>query len=262
MIEIGMSTASFFPKKEVENTFDDIKKLNVGIVEVFLNSFSEYTKDFAILLAEKVKGLKVHSVHSHITNYEPELFNNYQRVTNDAERILRDVMTAGKILNAECYTFHGPVRLKNKPIEFRSFGTRLEKIISICSQYNIKLCYENVAWAYYNYVGFFSNLLTYSPNVWATLDTKQAVLSGCDISAIIKDMQGRIATIHLCDVKNGKTCLPGNGEIDFYKLFCNLYEQGIEPPCLIEVYGEDYESLDELKITLDYLRELSYKASR
>lgn len=257
-----MSTASFFPKREVENTFDEIKKLDVRIVEVFLNSFCEYTRDFAYLLSEKAEGLTVHSIHSHITNYEPELFNSYDRVRIDAENILKMVLSTGNLLGAEYYTFHGPIRLKNKPIDFCSFGARLEKIISICSLYNIKLCYENVAWAYYNYVGFFSDLLRYAPNTRATLDTKQAILSGCDISKIIKDMQGRIATVHLCDVKNGKTCLPGNGDIDFYKLFSLLYEQGIQPPCLMEVYGEDYKSLDELKKSLDYLRELSYKASR
>lgn len=262
MIEIGISTASFFPKKEVENSLEEIKKLEVRVVEVFLNSFSEYKREFASILLEKSKDLSVHSIHSHITNYEPELFNTYERTKVDAENILTDVLNLGKVLGASCYTFHGPIRLKHKEIDFSTFGTRLEEIISICSEKNIKLCYENVAWAYYNYVGFFTSLLRYSPNVWATLDTKQAVLSDCDLSEIIKDMSGRISTVHLCDVKNKKTCLPGKGDIDFYKLFVNLYEQGLQPPCLLEVYGEDYKRLDDLKNSLDYLRELSYKASR
>lgn len=262
MIEIGMSTASFFPKKEVENTFEEIRKLDVRVVEVFLNSFSEYKKGFADILAKQSKGLEVHSVHSHITNYEPELFNSYERTLKDAESILNEVLTVGKTLNAKHYTFHGPIRIKQKSIDFERFGSRLEEIISICKQYNIKLCYENVAWAYYNYIGFFSELIKYSPSVWATLDTKQAVLSGCDIQGLVHDMQGRIATVHLCDVKNDKTCLPGKGDIDFYKLFVSLNEYGIQPPCLMEVYGEDYNSLNDLKESLDYLKELSYKASR
>ncbi len=73
-------------------------------------------------------------------------------------------------------------------------------------------------------------------------------------------MDGRIATIHLCDVyKNGLTCLPGNGRMNFEKFFTELHKRGINVAMLLEAYARDYKEVNELRASYDYLNALLIK---
>lgn len=265
MNEIGISTASLFLKSEVEDSFSIIRKLGCEVVEVFLTTFSEYKKEFVDKLSERTEGLKIHSVHSLNNHYEPELFNVSERTKNDAFSIMREVLYGAKILGAHYYTFHGQSRLKSKPynVNFESFGKRLREICSVTAEYDVKLCYENVHWALYNYKGFFKNIKEVCPDVFATLDIKQAMQSGVSVYDYIQDMDDSIRTIHICDLdNNGRTCLPGKGQFDFYKFFDTLASKNITAPCLLEVYSGDYKDFGELSASLDYLREISFKVNR
>ena len=257
MIDIGISTASLFLKTNVEDSFEIIEKLGCKVVEVFLTTFSEYKKEFAEILKGRVKNVKVHSVHSLNNHYEPELFNASPRTQNDAEEIMRNVLNVGKEIGAEFYTFHGPARLKNKPynVNFPEFGKRVERLNDICKEYGIELCYENVHWAYYYYPGFFKKLKDNSPNVKCTLDIKQAMQSGYDVYEYMDDMGDSIKTVHLCDVVDGKTCLPGTGKFDFCRFFEEILKRDVQAPQLLEVYSGDYQTYDDLAKSLDYLRD-------
>ena len=257
MMEIGISTASFFLKKYVEDSFETIKNLGCEVVEVFLTTFSEYKKEFADMLATRTEGLRIHSVHSLNQHYEPELYNKSPRTYFDAEQIMRDVLYCGKKLGATCYSFHGPSRLKNKPynVDFSTFGARTEHLNDICKEYGVTLCYENVHWTYFSYPEFYSKLKEYAPGVRCTLDTKQAIQSGRSISDYVKIMGKDIKTVHLCDVYGDKTCMPGKGDIDFCALFEHLAKLGVDAPLLLEVYSGDYDDYDQLALSLDYLRD-------
>ncbi|MBQ7652964.1 MAG: sugar phosphate isomerase/epimerase [Clostridia bacterium] len=256
MMEIGLSTASLFLKEDVENTFKIIKKLGCEVVEVFLTTFSEYKKEFADMLATRTEGLRIHSVHSLNQHFEPELFNMSPRTVRDAEELLREVLYCGKVLGASNYTFHGQARLKNKPynVSFPEFSRRVEHICSICAEYDITLCYENVSWTLFSYPEFYTRLKEYSKSVRCTLDIKQAMLTEYPVDEYIKTMGRDINTVHLCGVKNGVTCMPIDSDFDFCTFFEKLLRAGVDAPLLLEVYSADYKTYDDLAASLDYLR--------
>lgn len=265
MTDIGISTGSFFLKENVEDCFAVIRKLGLEVVEVFLTTFSEYEKEYVESLLPRINGLNIHSVHSLNTHFEPELFNLSSRAENDAIQIMRKVLYGAKVFGAHFYTFHGQFRMKDKVynIDFEKFGERLSKICSICGEYGVELCYENVNWAFYNYSGFFKSVKQYCPDLRATLDIKQAMLSKVDVYDYIKDMGDNIRTIHICDLtSNGTTCLPGQGTFDFLKFFDHLNTIGCKAPALLEVYSGNYQSYDELAKSIDFLHEVLYKVGR
>ena len=55
-MKLGVSTACFYGKEHVEDTFDILKDMGVNTTEVFLNTFSEYEKSFAEELVKKGTG--------------------------------------------------------------------------------------------------------------------------------------------------------------------------------------------------------------
>ena len=76
----------------------------------------------------------------------------------------------------------------------------------------------------------------------------------------LKEMEGRIAHVHISDVdERGKICLPGRGIFDFPDLLRRLADARFDGPLLIEVYKGDYGKEEELKESCDFLGELLYK---
>ena len=70
-----------------------------------------------------------------------------------------------------------------------------------------------------------------------------------------------LKTVHLSDIdENGKTALPTkNGKFDFKELFGILKYNGFCGDCLIEVYKDNFRTMEELKGSLDYLRDIKEK---
>ena len=60
-MEIGVSTATLFMRAFNEDALPVLDELDARVVEVFLESFSEYSESFGRLLAEKKGSLRVHS---------------------------------------------------------------------------------------------------------------------------------------------------------------------------------------------------------
>ncbi|MBO4323381.1 MAG: sugar phosphate isomerase/epimerase, partial [Clostridia bacterium] len=103
----------------------------------------------------------------------------------------------------------------------------------------------------------------YAPNLRATLDIKQARISGYGVYDYIEEMKGRINTVHVSDVDpSGKRALPGKGITDFYRLFSVLKDAGFDGGALIEVYKDDYKDMEELKESLEYLENIKSKIWR
>ena len=119
----------------------------------------------------------------------------------------------------------------------------------------MSLAYENVHWCYYNYIGFFTELKKRVPDLKGTLDIKQARQSGIDYREFLNEMGSDIVTVHLSDIdNNGKMCLPGRGTFDFDQLFTLLKEVGFDGALLIEVYKNDFENIDELIQSYNFIK--------
>ncbi len=252
----GISTASFYDMLNTEEAITEMVKLAPGAAEVFLGSYSEYEPEFISMLLDRIDGaLDVYSVHSLSTTFEPQLFSRDTRQRQDSELFYRKVLEGTARLGAQVYVFHGPAILKRtlqRRSDFAWLGECTSRIADIAGEYGIKLGFENVHWCMYSYAGFAAELKkhTMSDNLYFTLDIKQAVQSGDSINAYIADMGDRLINVHICDyrVEAGSVSLhlPGRGECDFGGLCKALALAGYNGPMIMEVYANNYQSLDEL----------------
>lgn len=257
--EIGVSTASLFKRAYNEQAVSILSEAGIPTSEVFLGTYREYSAEFARLLKTNKGDMRVHSVHTLNTHFEPQLFSANPRALEDAYAILDDVLQAAKVLNAKYYTFHGVARIKRKIAytDYERIGGLFNVITEKCAKYGVKLALENVEWAYYNHPGFFSSVKKYAQDLKGTLDIKQARDSGEGYLPFINEMGKDIVTVHLSDINaDGKLCLPGKGLFDFKELFLRLADVGFTGAALIEVYNENYGKTEELKESYEYLLNL------
>lgn len=264
-MEIGLSTATFFMRAYTENAFELIRSMDVKLCEVFMATFSEYEPQFGEVLLEKKGDLKVHSIHTLNSQFEPQLFNRSERTKSDAFRVFEKTVDNGAKIGAKSYTFHGSARLKPKQeynFNFERLGAVLEEL-SVCSKAKgIEIAFENVYWAMFNAPAFFEELKKYSPSVRACLDIKQAERSEISPYKYLSAMGDRLQTVHLSDFDaSGNTCAPGKGIFDFERLVKTLLDKGHKDvPLIVELYENDYDDLDDLKRSIDFLKNILAKA--
>lgn len=262
-MEIGISTASFFPNEFTENTFKVIDNLGIRLCEVFLTTFREYEEEFVKELQRRKGNINVHSLHTLNVQFEPELFNLAPRTREDSEVFFKKIAVAAAILNAKYYTFHGLTIMKRTPykIDFRRIGGRLDELDNMLSDLSgcCRLAYENVHWTCFNTPQYFTEMKQYS-SVHTCLDIKQAMQSGYSMYEYIDEMGERLANVHVCDYdENGGLAVPGKGTVDFVELFDYLLDAGYTGPVIMELYAGNYKSYDEVAKGYEYLCECKEK---
>ena len=257
MMTAGISTASLFMRLNTEDALPLFEEWGVKSAEAFLTSFSEYDEKFALALRRKAGNIDVCSAHVLGTQFEPQLFSEHPRVRADAEYWLKRAMAAAKALGAKFYSFHGTARMKRTFREdHERTGDRLKEICELCGGYGIRLCLENVEWAYYNRPGVFAALKARCPALGGVRDLKQARLSERPYSEYINEMGREITHVHVSDLDSaGRMCLPGRGTFDFDELLSRLKDVGFSGALLIENYRGDYGDFGELKASYEYLAE-------
>ena len=259
----GVSTASMFMREMNEDALTILNELGVECTEIFLATYSEYSKEFATLLKQRAGALCVNSVHLLNTQFEPQLFSSHERARKDAYDLLNWTMKSAKIFGAKAYTFHGISRLKKsfKGLNYAKMGKDFNEMISVCKKYGISLCLENVHWATYAEPGIFKEFKKYCPDLKGVFDIKQARLSEYPYGEYISDMEGCISHVHLSDYdEKGDIRLPSEkGKTDFCDVFKRLKDAGFDGAVIIEVYPNDYKEYIELKRSCDYLNEIIYK---
>jgi len=262
-MEIGISTASLFGRYYNEDALPILEKVDARVVEVFLETYCEYTEEFAKLLSSRKGSLRVHSIHTLNTHFEPQLFSDCERTRNDALKIYESCLKSAEILGATAYTLHGKARFKRhvKYDNYQEIGGYMSVICDMAKKYGVDLCLENVEWAYYRTPGFFSAIKRYCGGLCACLDVKQARESGFDYKDYIEETGDAIKTVHLSDVdEKGRTALPTEkGLFDFEELFRILKYNGFCGDMLVEVYKDNFQTIDELKDSLSYLRNIKEK---
>ncbi|MBO7377358.1 MAG: sugar phosphate isomerase/epimerase [Clostridia bacterium] len=261
-IQVGISTASLFKRMYTEEAVEFFSLHGVPVCETFLETYREYKTPFAEIVKKAAGDMRVHSVHTLNTHFEPQLFSANDRSREDAFEIAEDVLRCAGVLGAKCYTFHGLARIKDKNgfNDFPSLGASYTEICRLCAKYGVSLALENVAWGHYNHVGFFSGVKKYCPELKGTLDIKQARAAGEGYDAYLKEMGSDIVTLHASDVDySGKLCLPGRGVTDFSELFRKLADAGFRGAVILEVYAENFTRDEELFASCDYLKDLAEK---
>ena len=259
-MEVGISTASFYPDVLIEESIPLIKELGAKKIEVFLGSFSEYEEDFCKQLKDIIdeNGLSVYSVHTLSTQFEPQFFSLTERQRRDSKNIFGKVFRSARILDAKVYVFHGPpVRINAKAnVDFARIGPFCDELADFAGEHGIKFSWENVSWCWYSYPEFVDRLMenTKSDNIYFTLDIKQAMQAGYSAMDFVKLMGQRLVNIHAIDFdKDGKLTLPGRGIFDFQALSKELKAIGYKGPMFLEVYRDNYQHYKELRESLDFL---------
>ncbi|MBR7141013.1 MAG: sugar phosphate isomerase/epimerase [Clostridia bacterium] len=261
-MKLGVSTACFYGKEHVEDTFEILKNMGVDTTEVFLNTFSEYEKPFVEELVKRKELMKVHSVHAHGTCFEPELFSSYSRIRDDAEAIFKKVCISAFMLGAKNVTFHGPFAKRGRAVNVNmsDFTKRLNELCDVAENCGVSIAYENVNWAYCDTPDFFKAIKEQCPRLKGTLDIKQAIYSGVDPYKFLDVMEDRLVTVHICDMDNkNKPTLPPEGKFNFEKLFRELNARTPLVTVLLEVYNYCYRDYEHLAESYHTLRDMLNK---
>lgn len=262
-MEIGLSSACFYPKLLTENSIEYISNLGFEVGEIFLNTISEYEEDYIKILDEERQkfGFKVESIHCFSSAVEPYLFESYKRRRQDMFKYFKMICKAAKILGAKYYTFHGMRKVDMETLDKRFIVDIYNKLIYTALEEGITLAQENVQWCMSSNLDYLKILKEEcSYPVKFTLDIKQAYRTGMDFQPYIKTMGEDIVNIHINDRDQYNQCLlPGKGTVDYDYLFKILKEYGYKGNMIIEVYNDNFKENKELLDARGYLREISSK---
>lgn len=257
-MEIGLSSASFYPHIQVENSIKVMKELGFDSGELFLNTYQEYEEDFAkkVLQEKLMYDFNIKSVHSFSSSFEPYLFDDYKRRRDDMFKYFKKMCRAARIMGATCYTFHG-MRIGNtENVNWDLVIDLYNKLIYTAAEEGIKLAQENVAWCMSSNINFLQSLIEKCKYpIYFTLDIKQSYRASVPIDEYLKVMNGRLVNLHLNDKDEKSLCkLPGRGKVDFKGLFLKLKDMNYKGPGVIEVYSENYDKYDEIIESRDFLK--------
>lgn len=256
-MEVGLSSAVFYPYIETENSLKLISDIGFKSAEIFLNSSTEYGEDFVNkLIEEKEKcQLSINSVHSFSSSFEPYLFDLYKRRRKDMLESFEKVCKAGSALGAECYTFHGARLEGGKFIDKKLNFEVYNNLCYIAAENNIKLAQENVSWCMSSVPEYLSELMEECKYpIYFTLDIKQAYKAGNTPKKYLEVMKNKLVNIHINDRDDKNVCLlPGKGDVDFKELFDDICKYDYRGNLIIELYSDNYNSYDELITAKNYL---------
>ncbi|MDD3224680.1 MAG: sugar phosphate isomerase/epimerase [Clostridium sp.] len=256
-MEIGLSSAVFYPNVLTENSIEIIKSLGFDCAEIFLNSPCEFKEDFAKILLEKKDsvGLNINSVHAFSSLFEPYLFDSYKRRRKDMTKFFSEVCKVGKMLGASCYTFHGP-RLKDmNSLDMNVIYECYDNLLYIAGENEIKLAQENVSWCMSSNLQYLSSLLSkVKYPLYFTFDIKQAYKAGVDPMKYLDIMDKKLINFHANDRDENNVCLlPGKGNVDFKSIFEKIKSQNYSGNIMIEVYANNYKNYNELEYSRKFL---------
>lgn len=259
-IEIGLSSASFYPLVDTENSISLMKNTGFNIGEIFLNSFSEYEDEFlSNLVQEKYRhNFSIDSVHAFSSSFEPYIFDDYKRRRKDMMAVFDKVCKAANKLGAKLYTFHG---MRHR--DFNSLNKKLvldiyDELVYKALENGILLCQENVCWCMskdIEFLCFLKENLKYP--ISFTLDLKQAYKADIEPLKYLKIMGEDIKNLHINDKDNYNVCLlPGRGDIDYKEIFDELKKVNYKGNAIIEVYRDNYDNYDEITNSKKYINNI------
>jgi sugar phosphate isomerase/epimerase len=257
-MKFGVSTACFHGEFDTEKSLEHLGKNGIKDVEIFLETFYEYTDKFGDTLAEiKEKyGMNVYSMHAYVMHYEPQLFKGTQRQLDDAERVYRSILRTGQKLGAKVYVMHGVADVKHtgRFIDYALAAERYIYLDKVAREYGMRLTLENVHWCFYNKPGFLTEINKRGANALCTLDIKQAIQSGYTYMDFLPEMAGHIANVHLTDRDEyNRICAPGKGKIDYRKLISDIKNAGYDGQTMLELYRGNFSDVNDLLRCVEFL---------
>lgn len=257
-MNFGISTSCFYPLN-TEEALEYLGKSGVEQCEVFLNSTSETTPEFAKKLRKIADyyGLKIVSVHPFSSFAETfMLFSEYQRRFDDTLEFYKRTFEVTSILGADISVIHGgliPEKI-NREKYFERFG----RMIDEGKRFNVRVTPENVNRHLSESPAFLREMkAALGDDFRLVFDVKQANRAGYDPIEFAKEFAEDIIHVHISDHDNENDCLPpSEGHFDFRELFSILRSVGYDGSCIIELYRQNYGDYEELLKSLEFVQNL------
>lgn len=155
------------------------------------------------------------------------------------------------------YVFHGvsTVRAQRSPAGLYHLVENLGEMAAIAREYGMEVLWENVSWCALRTPEDVAQVRSLLPEQGFVLDLKQAHQVGCDPFAMIDAMGPRLRHLHMLDwTASGELVLPGEGIMDFPRLFRRLAQMGYTGAAILEPYAIQGRDPQRLLRSLDYLR--------
>lgn len=128
------------------------------------------------------------------------------------------------------------------------------EIGSYCAQQGIGFAYHNHNWELANNGAILDKLLEHTGSeVGLVLDIAWAHIAGFEPETLMSRYASRIAYVHVKDVRSGRFCELGTGEVDFSR-YIPLFEEYHIPWLVVE---QDYTDMDvetSMRLNRDYLK--------
>jgi len=256
-LQLGLSTAAFYGRWDTEEAAARIAQLPLDCAEVFLQSDSETTVEFAALVKKNLGSVACTSIHP-LGGYENYMAGRTQRQIKDAFDHFRRILDAGAELGAGVFVYHGRHTPLLSPLPW-NLAWNIEAIMPMCEEAGKRgmvIGWENVYWCQLTEPERVLEAREALPHVRFTLDIKQAMRAGCDPIAFAQAMGDRLCNVHVCDWReDGSLCLPGEGLFDFEALFTVLKDVGYDGPVIMEPYAKLIESDEALERSVAFMRE-------
>lgn len=252
----GISTSCLYPMN-TELALRELGERGVETSEVFLNSISETTPEFADILNEikSEYGMKITAVHPFSSFSETfMLFGEYERRYLDAVEFYKRCFEVTAMLGADISIIHGMRHIGKLPHEI--YFERFASLVEEGKKFGVRVAQENVN-------GHFSARPEFLNAMKAALgddfklvfDVKQAVRSGNDPYEFAEKFKNDIIRIHISDNNSESDCLPpGKGIFDFRRLFSVMDSVNYTGDYIVELYREGFGSINELIESFRYLQ--------
>lgn len=257
-MKIGISTACFYPRVNTEDTFEIIKSLGFDTCEVFLECEFETGYLYIEGLKKKIDSLNlnVYSIHP-FSAFEPFIFDKYPRRKYEMEKRFEDTCKACSLLGAKYYIFHG-ISNTGTAVDIDYIAQGMDRLLSIAEGYGVGLAWENVSWCRSSSPEFINDIKSrMKRRINFNLDLKQAVRSGFSPYDYLKVYGKDLVNVHINDSNEKSSCLlPGKGNSDFKRLISYVKDIDESIPFIIEVYSENYDEYEQLKISKEYLEKI------
>ena len=255
-MKTGVSTSCLFPAL-TEQALDTLAQMGIKTTEVFLNSPSERTSEFALQLVKTATaaGMEIVSVHPYSSEAEGvSFFSRYPRRFDDEAEDYRRYFEFCNWVGAQMLVFHGARSFMT--LEPGFYFERFSRLSDIARSFGVRLCQENVARCYSGKPEFIRNMAEAVPDVGFVLDIKQALRADVTPFEMLEAMQGHLAHLHLSDHDKSCDCLvPGQGVFDFAALAKKLKLIEYNGAVIIELYRWNYENEQQLAESLHILEE-------
>lgn len=254
----GISTSCLYPQN-TDESLETLGRLGAKTCEVFLNSPSETTPEFAKILnrISAEYAIKIKSVHPFSSFAETYmLFSEYQKRFDDMLDFYKRSFEVTALLGARISVIHGSL-LPGK-ISKSEYIERFSVLCEAGREFGVRVAQENVNKHFSENPDFLAKMKkALGDDFQLVFDVKQAVRAGYNPLEFAEKFKKDIIHIHISDHNDAHDCLPpAEGRFDFKKLISIMDSVDYSGDYIIELYRENFKNPQDLKKALDYMQNL------